>query len=80
MSVYLAAGNFFGSENDFDVVDGFPLSSGFGPNGFDRLPQPKIKYCMMIPMMFEATQYSASPLGKDNVMNANITGINISII
>jgi len=53
MSVYLAAGNFFGSENDFDVVDGFPLSSGFGRTGSTDYPTED-KYCMMIPMMFEA--------------------------
>jgi len=38
-------------------------------------PHPVIKYCVIMPIILDTTQNSASPLGKARVKNANIRGI-----
>ena len=57
------------------------MSSTFLPaNSVDRPPQPLMKYCMTMLIMFDATQYRARPLGNCRVKKANIRGIIQSII
>ena len=41
----------------------------------NNVPHPVIKYCVIIPMIFEITQNTANPLGKLIVKKANINGI-----
>ena len=41
----------------------------------NKLPHPVARYCNAIPITFDTTQYSASPLGNCMVINPNITGI-----
>ncbi len=41
----------------------------------NKLPHPVARYCNAIPITFDTTQYSASPLGNWMVINPNITGI-----
>ena len=59
-----------------------PLTgSGAGAGArVSRVPHPVTKYCITIPIMFETTQNSASPLGNWRVKKANIRGIIHSII
>ncbi len=42
---------------------------------FARVPQPVTKYCITIPIRFDTTQKSPSPLGTIRVNMANINGI-----
>ena len=78
LSIYLAGGNTFGSDAGFD---GLTVLSGFFLNqNVSSPPQPVIKYCMTMPMIFETTQYSANPLGYDKVKKPNSSGIITSII
>ena len=47
----------------------------------NNVPHPVIKYCVIIPMIFETTQNTANPLGKLIVKKANINGIiHVSIL
>ena len=38
-------------------------------------PHPVAKYCIIILIVVEVTQYTPSPLGNDNPRNPNISGI-----
>jgi len=41
----------------------------------ERVPHPVIKYCVIIPMIFDTSQKIANPLGKLMVKKPNISGI-----
>lgn len=45
-----------------------------------RPPQPETKYCIMIPIRVDATQYTTRPNGKNRLNIPNITGNMNSII
>ena len=78
LSIYLAGGNTFGSEDGFE---GLPVLSDFFVNqNVSSPPQPVTKYCIIMPIIFETTQYSANPLGYDKVKKPNSNGIITSII
>ena len=41
----------------------------------NNVPHPVIKYCVIIPMIFDTNQKTANPLGKLMVKKPNISGI-----
>ncbi len=49
-------------------------------NGKVSPPQPVLKYCIIIRIIVEVTQYTAKPLGSDIQRNPNMSGIIQSII
>jgi hypothetical protein len=51
-----------------------PLTVSLSP------PQPLKKYCIIIRIILEVTQYSASPLGNDSERKVNINGIITCIV
>jgi hypothetical protein len=50
-------------------------AKAFGALLKESVPHPVMKYCVIIPMIFDTTQYSDNPLEYINVKNANINGI-----